>query len=142
MKRDLRLRGLSSEHHHTLVFVRRIRKALQIGAADARFLETVRAIFEGELEPHFEIEEELLLPALAKAGHGVLVSRTLSEHERLRNLLSTAGTGRLDALEHFASLLEEHVRFEERELYPACEERLDTAVLDELAERAPKRGTT
>ena len=140
MKRDVRLHGLSSDHHHALVLARRIREAVRAGHADAALFDAVHEAYTSELRPHFQVEEELLLPALELAGRPDLVRRTLSEHEELHNVLREARGGSVvAALERFASLLERHVRFEERELFVVCEQLLDDAVLGEVAVRAPKR---
>lgn len=94
-------------------------------------VEDVRARFDGEIDAHFVVEESILLPALRAVGAGELVSRTLEEHAAIREAL---GRG---ALGDFSELLTAHVRFEERELFPACEERLPSEVLDAVAERKP-----
>ena len=138
MKRDIRLHGLSSDHHHALVLARRIRQAAADGALDAAFVQTVQARYTEELAPHFQVEEDLLLPALQEANETALVDRTLAEHVELRALLANAGAGQHDCLERFASLLEAHVRFEEQQLFGACERLLDESVLDQVAKRAPK----
>ncbi len=100
MKRDIRLHGLTSDHHHALVLVRRIREALQKEQVDTAFIEAVHDKYKTDLSPHFKVEEDLLLPALEKAGEPALVSRTLSEHENLRALLGGAGGGDLDVTVH------------------------------------------
>jgi len=79
--------------------------------------------FEG-LAPHFALEERVLLPALVRAGRADLAARTIDEHTDLRVALASPL--------RFAELLEAHVRFEERELFPACEELVPDA-LDALA---------
>jgi hemerythrin-like domain-containing protein len=124
MKRDPRLRGLSSEHHQALVLAR------ELGSGDALLAE-LQARFARELEPHFRIEEEVLLPALRAIGEHELVARTEREHAALRQLVDRGG------LAAFAETLIEHVRFEERELFPCCEARLPGEVLAEVARRSP-----
>lgn len=125
MKRDPRLRELSVDHHHALVVARR---------APERDAAWLREVFAAELAPHFAIEEERLLPALDRAGGGELVARTLDDHAALR---AHVAAGDLHA---FAERLVAHVRFEERELFPACEERLDAATLDAIAQHLRERG--
>jgi len=122
MKRDTALRELSSEHHAGLVLVRRIRRqtAATSAAARARWAEVVER-FAAELEPHFRKEEAGLLPALQAAGETALVERTLNDHAAMRQLV--AGGGAAD-LPRFARLLEEHIRFEEKELFEAAQRRL------------------
>lgn len=130
MKRDERLAGLSSDHHQALVLARRIE-------AGALSLIEVVARFDAELAPHFAIEEELLLPALRAIGVSDLARRTADDHAKIRDALSRAQTGDARALADFAALLAAHVRFEERELFPACEGRLEASVLQEVARRKP-----
>jgi hypothetical protein len=62
----------------------------------------------------------------------------MEEHRALRRDLGAALAGDVDGLGRFASLLEAHVRFEERELFPACEASLPDDVLAAIAARAPK----
>ena len=57
----------------------------------------------------------------------------------MRVLLASTRTGELDSLRRFGALLESHIRFEERELFPACEARLEPEVLNAVAARAPKK---
>jgi hypothetical protein len=134
MKRDARLHALSSDHHHALVLARRIERAAVASVAEAAA--DLRGHFDRELAPHFAVEERVLLPALRLAGLDALAERTLADHASLREHLAAAERGEHPRLLAFAALLTEHVRFEERELFPACEERLPGAVLDEVARLA------
>jgi hypothetical protein len=128
MRRDPRLRDLSDDHHQALVLARRASTSSQVPETWAE----VRRRFDAELAPHFAVEERVLLPALEAAGEAALAARTRSEHAQLRALLD----GDADAearLRAFGALLTAHVRFEERELFPAAEARLPSAVLDAVA---------
>jgi len=137
IRRDPRLHGLSHEHHHALVLVRTLRKAV----ADPSRLEAAgeqldRALVD-TLEPHFLVEERLLLPGLAAAGEHELVRRTEADHAFLR---AQAGARSVEALAAFADRLEAHVRFEERQLFGAAERTLDEATLAALAEHRATAG--
>jgi hemerythrin-like domain-containing protein len=55
----------------------------------------------------------------------------------LRTAAAAASAGDLVAAATFARLLIEHVRFEERVVFPAVEEALPGEVLDAVAHRAP-----
>jgi hemerythrin-like domain-containing protein len=125
MKRDARLHDLSSEHHHGLVLARRIAQGRLDVAA-------VRQRFDAELTPHFRVEEEVLLPALEEAGEVALVDRTRREHAELRGMLAAAERGETGRLADFAAALEQHIRFEERELFPGAEARLTEEQLELL----------
>lgn len=125
MKRDARLRQLSSDHHHALVLAKR-------ATAGEMSADEVRARFDAELAPHFAIEEEILLPALREAGAAELADRTAADHAAIRAALDA------DALGDFAERLTAHVRFEERELFPISEEQLPGSVLDAIEARTPR----
>lgn len=132
MKRDRGLQGLSSDHHHALVLARKAAS----GASDAAAL--VREAWQRELRPHFDVEEQLLLPALAAAGEAELVARTRREHEQLAGFVAALDGGDpAAALEGFGRALEEHVRFEERVLFDTAQRVLDPAALAAVGHRRP-----
>lgn len=138
MHRHPHLHGLSSDHHDALVLARELERAAEHWTrADG---EALAARFARELEPHFAIEESVLLPALRALGRSALVERVLADHARLRADIAAAATGDAFALRSFAAKLTEHVRFEERELFPACERELALEVLEEVARRSPPPG--
>ncbi len=118
---------LSREHHRALVLAKRAGAA---SGPDAEALvDSLRRIFVEELDPHFRIEETGLLPALAAVGEAAAVTRTLAEHTELRRRADTLNP---DDLAEFGRLLGEHVRFEERQLFPLAEARLEPAILAAL----------
>lgn len=94
--------------------------------------------FDAELDPHFRIEDEVLLPALRSAGTAALAERLEADHAFLRETMLAARRGDSTAARAFGQRLEAHVRFEEQELFPACEATLPEDVLAEVAHRAPK----
>ncbi len=131
MKRDERIRGLSRDHHHALVLARFIAAVGARRAMDGAAIALVRERFATEIVPHFAVEE-LLLTALQ--GHGVedLVRRTREEHAKMIELLESVTESSTSSMLALGALLAEHVRFEERELYPACEAKLPAEVLDHV----------
>jgi hemerythrin-like domain-containing protein len=132
MNRAPVLRDLSSEHHRGLVLVRRIRKAFALPESQPAVIwADMIDRFEHELEPHFKKEEQGLLPALRAAGEHALVERTLREHWVMRDMVEEANPERLP---HFADLLSDHIRFEERVLFEVAQRRLST---DQLATLSP-----
>jgi hemerythrin-like domain-containing protein len=123
MKRHAALQHLSREHHSALKLARQARFGCDAGLdiAVAQAVESIREAFAREMEPHFLAEEEDLLPTLAKAGAGELVERTLAEHAELRDLIRRLAEPDIDTLARFATLLNDHVRFEERELFETAQ---------------------
>lgn len=128
---------LSSEHHRELVLVRRIRTASAApeGQPAAIWADVIEH-FQRELEPHFQKEEQGLLPALRAAGEHALVERTLQEHRAMRDLVVAAD---LKDVLHFAQFLADHIRFEEKELFEVAQERLPSTRLARFSHTAYKR---
>lgn len=129
MKRCPQLAALSRDHHHALVLARRCgRSATVDDDVDlAAAWGDARDALARELAPHFQIEERVLLPQLAAAGEIALVDRTRREHEQLRALI--VGEDTRAGLQQLGELLAAHVRFEERELFPAAERALSEVTL-------------
>ena len=129
MKRHPALLQLSREHHTALKLSRQARLAIESGnpadiTASAR---AIAELFPGELEPHFQAEENDLLPALARVGESELVERTLAEHAELRALAGELAKAPNPAtLQAFGTLLEQHVRFEERSLFETAQQHIYT----------------
>lgn len=132
MKRVPALRDLSSEHHSGLVLVRHIRKAAALSDFTASAVWTdVAERFEHELEPHFQREEQGLLPALHTTGEHALVERTLLEHKEMRDSVQEADP---EKLLRFAQLLSDHIRYEERELFEVAQRQLSAEQLTALSD--------
>jgi hemerythrin-like domain-containing protein len=141
MKRDSRLRGLSSDHHQALVQARRATRAASSDEAEASgtWAEVLER-FQNDILPHFEIEERLLLPALRDEGEAELVERTLAEHAGLRQCVAeSAGDDKRPQLRRFGDLLTAHVRFEERILFAVAQERLSGEVLESISRATSAR---
>ncbi len=136
VKRDARLRGLSSDHHRALALARSLAARAEEAGAGAALAAELAARFASELEPHFRIEEEVLLPALLATGEVGLSRRTAEEHTALRRAAAVIASGDFARIPDFAGRLAAHVRFEERELFPCCEQRLSGEVLREVERRA------
>jgi hemerythrin-like domain-containing protein len=133
MKRAEALRPLSREHLVALLAAKKLREAEDLAEAERLFL----AFWEDDGQRHFRVEEEVLLPTWAL--HGEIdragVARMLEEHLAIRReaLRLAAGEASLEEIRELGTLLHDHVRFEERQLFPLVEEALDDASLDRLA---------
>lgn len=133
MKRAEALRPLSREHLVALLAAKRLKEAGDLREATQAFLE----FWEEEGARHFRVEEEVLLPTWA--AHGEInrdgVMRMLSEHLAIRReaLRLAGGKATLEEARQLGVVLHDHVRFEERELFPMVEEALDADSLGRLA---------
>lgn len=123
MKRHARLQDLSREHYAALKLALHAKRAALSGdpAQVAHAAAACRAAFAADLEPHFVVEENELLPLLAGRGLLELVRCTEADHARLRRLAGELEPPAAAALLDFSERLSAHVRFEEREMFAALE---------------------
>jgi mannose-6-phosphate isomerase-like protein (cupin superfamily) len=124
VKRHSALIALSHDHHHALVEARRLRRAADADADPGAAVDAFVDFFVAVSVPHFREEEETLLPLVAEVEEArPLVVEALLDHQRLRALVSRLQ--RSDdvrgSMRELGSLLEAHVRREERELFPLVE---------------------
>lgn len=138
MKRAEALQPLSREHLPALLVAKKLREADELGYASQVFLD----FWRDDGQRHFRVEEEVLLPAWA--AHGEVdrdgVARMLEEHLEIRRqaLRLAAGEASLEEARDLGTLLHDHVRFEERQLFPLVEEALDGTGLSRLARAIEK----
>lgn len=136
MKRSEALAILSRDHHQALVVAQKLTRADQaaVGAARERFL----SFWEQEGRHHFQLEEELLLPAFAAHGDArhPLVLQVLGEHVSIRAkaaALARSPVPDVEALHELGAELAAHVRLEERQLFPVIEQAMPADELLALA---------
>lgn len=124
MIRHPSLQALSRDHHHALVLAKRAARAAS-GSEEEQLAmcQQLAAAFAQDLEPHFVSEEKDLPALLAKESTAqALLEQFAEEHASLRQLAAALGDGQRTMLAPFANALAEHVRFEERVLFPAIEQ--------------------
>lgn len=137
MLRDPNLIPLSHQHHNALAFSVLTRRSLREDASPANVARlSRRAIdrYELELINHFEIEEQILFPAIEKAlGKLPLVALLIAQHRQVEDLIAQLRADSAAALlEQLCDLLVEHIRREESDLFQLAQARLPEPVLREL----------
>jgi hypothetical protein len=146
LKRDPALVPLSRDHHFALrhaLFMRRAAGGSDLAAA-VRVAREFIGFHRDELVPHMADEESIVFPAFERfepAG----TERLKAEHReidalttRLRSLLDDAADPR-PLMAEIASLLDDHVRYEERAYFTAVQERLPAAVMLAIGEALARR---
>jgi hypothetical protein len=139
MKRSRELRPLSSEHHQALLVAFQLKKGLAghpeaAGAPkDLPGLLNLAHRFDEQLfRTHARAEEELLGTCVTSDD----MARLCAEHAELGRLLGSARAAppvELRAqLAAWADLLDRHVRWEERDLFPYAEDHVDPATLTRI----------
>lgn len=141
-RRSEALIPLTHDHHHTLAQARRLQDVSKMEDVTQRrnLANDFLNFYFGRAIRHFHEEEELFFAPLVDDPKAKdLVLRAVGDHLRLHALVRTIkrqltdGEADPEILGRTADLLTEHVRFEERELFPLVEELIPEADLDELA---------
>ncbi|MBS1586674.1 MAG: hemerythrin domain-containing protein [Bacteroidetes bacterium] len=123
MKRHESIVALSREHHFGLLFCWKIRQALKKQVAPERIQPYVKYFWDNHLKPHFKEEETWLFAAL----QDTLVDQAIAEHkhiEQLANELLAKEPVQTADLSTLATAVDDHIRFEERKLFPHLEKEL------------------
>ncbi|MCW5943434.1 MAG: hemerythrin domain-containing protein [Fimbriimonadaceae bacterium] len=121
MKRHPALQPFSRDHNVGLVFARRIERGDAVAEEFAK-------LWAEELDAHFRDEEALLGPLVGDDTR----NRLVAEHRAIRELAESVATADLGRL---GRLLDAHIRWEERELFPAIEASASEAELAALGRR-------
>ncbi len=135
LKRHPALLPLSREHHQGLVISRRLRLAAEgTPASHRRHARNYLEQWHGHLKEHFEAEEEILAPAMTTPRKQE-ISQQHNQLRRLSDSLQTAAnTDALtrDMLADLATALHDHIRWEERSLFPELQAACDDATLKRI----------
>ena len=144
-KRHAGLIALSHDHHHTLALALRLRQgdaALLNDGWTHDTIEQARRLaryYEDELRIHFKSEEEILFPLVRThlRDASPLIDSLTAQHREVELIVAhigrTRGEGLAPLLVAAGTLLERHIRTEERELFPLCESEIADSVLQHAA---------
>jgi iron-sulfur cluster repair protein YtfE (RIC family) len=114
IKRDTALQPLSREHHSALLFCMKIKTGFSKGVSAEKIKANADRFFKNHLVPHFETEEKFLFPILGNENK--LVKQALEEHQLIVKLF--ADTLNIEtSLKQIPTVLEKHIRFEERIMF-------------------------
>lgn len=132
IKRNENIVILSREHHFGLLFCWKIRQGIKKAVNSERIKNYVNFYWNGHLHKHFEEEEAYMFLKVKDEP----CNKALEQHQQIRWLISqitdTNATPDLDLLHQLADLVEAHIRFEERELFPHLEKVLDEQELKDI----------
>jgi hemerythrin-like domain-containing protein len=137
MLRDPNLIPLSHQHHNALAMCVLARRSLREDASPANVAQLARRAidrYELELVNHFEIEEQILFPAIETAlGKLSLVALLIAQHRQVEDLIAQLRSAPTAALlERLCGLLTGHIRREESDLFQVAQSRLPEPILREL----------
>ena len=131
IKRSVQLQPLSREHHEGLLFAWKIRQGLKNGTDVSLMGRFVQWFWDTHLDHHFRQEEQVLMSLLPGDA---LLARMQDEHQEIEALLHINQSIPDPALlEQIAQQVNDHIRFEERELFPHIEQSITEEQLNQVA---------
>jgi hemerythrin-like domain-containing protein len=137
IKRSEQLAPLSREHHEGLLFGWKIKQGLKNGTDHKIIAQFVQWFWQHHLHEHFSEEEHILATHLP-AGDA-LVQHMTEEHQEIEALVHINEQIADEALlAKLANDIIDHIRFEERELFPYAERILPVEKLDLIYEQLSK----
>ncbi len=132
IKRNKHILQLSKDHHFTLLFSWKIRQGLKHEADVERIKKYVQYFWQRDMQDHFREEEDILFAPVKDAE----VQKAIEDHRQIKeqiDLLKTStGEEASKQLTTLADLVDAHVRYEERELFPHLENVLTEAQLETI----------
>jgi hemerythrin-like domain-containing protein len=135
IKRNENIAKLSRDHHASLMFCWKLRQGIKFGISTERMVRYVQYFLNQHFLPHFTEEEEILFAPLKDET----VQKAIDEHVViLRNTNEIIFSGKENQqkeLEDLADLVDGHVRYEERILFPHLEQKLSEAQLEEIGKK-------
>lgn len=136
IKRNEHIVKLSQDHHASLLFCFKIRQGLKRNIDPQRIRPYIEYFSQHHFREHFAEEEEILFRPLQDKK----VKQAMNEHVVILNLVDrilASDGGTQEQLLELASLVDNHVRYEERVLFPHLEKVLTEEQLEDIGNRLP-----
>ena len=128
---------LSKDHHDGLLFAWKIKQGLKNGTDIRLIAEYVQWFWKNHLEEHFREEEQILAPHLPAEND--LLMQMLEEHQEIEAMVHiNENIPDETLLEGLARAIDDHIRFEERQLFPYVEKVVSEEELNVIYEQLPK----
>lgn len=137
IKRSRQLTPLSHDHHDGLLFAWKIRQGLKKGTDIKLIAEYAQWFWANHLQEHFREEEQILAPYLPADNE--LLKQMFDEHENIEAMIHINENIPDEALlTNLAKAIDDHIRFEERQLFPYAEKAISEKELNLIYEQLPK----
>lgn len=132
MKRNESIIKLSRDHHASPLFCWKLRQGVKRHAACERMIKYVNYFWDHHFIIHFEEEEKILFAPV----NDHLVQKAIDDHRNVKILIGSlndsVAENHRDQLSALADTVDEHVRYEERILFPHLETALTEAQLNDI----------
>jgi len=143
MKRLKQLQPLSKEHHQSLVLAQKAINAARQGDRNSidKLCQQIVNSYPDDWKIHFKIEEDSIFHVIDKLLNShdpqqqkilKLCTQLEKEHRQMDIYYEQLKSGDNSVLGDFGSVLKQHTRTEERELFPLLEQHLDKDILNRV----------
>ena len=123
IKRDIALQPLSRQHHNGLFFCLLLEKGVKNQADLVLMRDFCMYFWENDLQHHFELEETHLTGLMIHEPLRKGINRMIEEHRHLRSFFDHPEVlQEYSIFNQLQLLLDNHIRFEERELFPLIQD--------------------
>jgi hemerythrin-like domain-containing protein len=132
IKRNEHIVKLSRDHHASLLFCWKLRQGVKYHISADRLIKYVQYFWQHHFSIHFKEEEEFLFAPL----HDKVVQKAIDDHQEIKifiEQISLHGAESEDnVLLELAEMVNAHVRYEERILFPHLEVNLSDEQLEKI----------
>ncbi len=137
IKRNKNIVALSKDHHHGLLLCWKIRQGLKMNVELERIRKYINFFWETHMVEHFRQEEVQLFSQI----HEPVCKQGIDEHEIIRLLISGINGHDKQTKKSYSqlvNLIEQHIRYEERVLFPYLETNISAEVLETIGKELEK----
>ena len=122
IKRNPNIKPLSREHHHGLLFCWKLVQGEKLAVDVARVTGYIDFFWKNRLKGHFDKEEQLLFKLLDDP----ISKEGFLQHETIRQQIDLCLSSVVEWLDcmKLSQLINSHIRFEERVLFPHYEKNI------------------
>lgn len=135
LKRNKNLVKLSKDHHAGLLFCWKLRQGVKYHIETQRMIKYIKYFWAHHFSGHFKEEEEFLFAAIKDNK----VQKALEDHQKIKIFVEKINVPGLEnegnVLLEFADTVGEHIRFEERVLFPHLQEKLSDKQIKKIGEQ-------
>lgn len=138
MKRHPSLAHLSRDHHPALILAQLLKRNAPaykgMPTDTAGKVAYAKKFYLSELITHFDQEEKMMdMLAGIDPQLDVLIKEIRAEHVQIRQLFSGLEKGdTIEAMDRLGNTLDQHIRKEERELFPLIEKNCDSVMMESI----------
>ena len=135
IKRNENIAKLSRDHHASLMFCWKLRQGIKREVGPKRMQDYLNYFLVQHFTPHFQEEEDLLFAPLKDEK----VQKAINDHvvilQAVRDIINSNVENVNTALGALADMVDAHVRYEERILFPHLERELSDEQLEKIGQQ-------